>query len=43
MATGTPGVSLELVMPDFTDRMAGIARNFQEDRIDLVQGVLVAT
>ena len=40
MAGGLPGVTLELVMPDFSALMAGIARNFQEDRIDLVQAVM---
>jgi SAM-dependent methyltransferase len=42
MTGGVPEVSLALVMPDFADRMAGLARNVAESRIDLVQGLVTA-
>ncbi len=40
MAAGVPGVSLELVMPDFQARMAGLARNVEEQRVTLIQAVM---
>jgi hypothetical protein len=40
MAAGLPDVSLALVMPDFAARMAGLAQNVADQRIDIVQGVL---
>ncbi|CAN5605868.1 class I SAM-dependent methyltransferase [soil metagenome] len=40
MAAGVPGVTLELVMPDFQARMAGLARNVEEQRVALVQAVM---
>jgi SAM-dependent methyltransferase len=42
MASGHADVTLALVMPDFAARMAGLARNVQEDRIDMVQAVMTA-
>jgi SAM-dependent methyltransferase len=36
------GIGLELLMPDFEARMAGLATNVAERRIELVQAVLVA-
>jgi ubiquinone/menaquinone biosynthesis C-methylase UbiE len=39
MSTGVPGVGLELLMPDYEERMAGVARNIGEGRI----GLLLAT
>lgn len=42
MAGGVPEVSLSLVMPDFAARMAGLARNVEEQRIDMVQALLTA-
>jgi ubiquinone/menaquinone biosynthesis C-methylase UbiE len=40
LATGVEGVTLALVMPDFEERMAGLARNVEGGRIILVVGVL---
>lgn len=40
MATGAPGLTLELLMPDFEARMAGLARNVQDQRIVLIQAVM---
>lgn len=40
MATGVEGVTLALVMPDFDERMAGLAHNVQEQRIGMVMAVL---
>jgi SAM-dependent methyltransferase len=40
MSTGLPGVGLELLMPDFAERMAGLARNVEEGRISLLLAVL---
>jgi SAM-dependent methyltransferase len=37
---GVDGVTLALVMPDFEERMAGLARNVGEQRIGLVMAVL---
>jgi hypothetical protein len=39
MATGVEGVTLALVMPDFAERMAGLARNVEEQRIGLIMAV----
>ncbi|HXD53528.1 MAG TPA: class I SAM-dependent methyltransferase [Solirubrobacteraceae bacterium] len=36
------GPGLELLMPDYEERMAGVARNIVEGRIELVMAVLVA-
>jgi SAM-dependent methyltransferase len=41
MAAGLPELSLELVMPDFSARMGGLGRNVAEQRIELVQAVMV--
>ena len=40
MATGAEGVTLALVMPDYEARMAGLARNVEEQRIGLLMAVL---
>jgi MPBQ/MSBQ methyltransferase len=40
MATGVEGVTLALVMPDFEQRMATLARNVAEQRIALVMAIL---
>lgn len=40
MSPGLPGVGIDLLMPDYEVRMAGIARNVQERRIEIVQAVL---
>jgi ubiquinone/menaquinone biosynthesis C-methylase UbiE len=40
MSTGLPGVSLDLLMPDYSERMAGLARNVQEGRVGLLLAVL---
>jgi MPBQ/MSBQ methyltransferase len=37
--TGVDGVTLALLMPDFDERMAGLARNVEEQRIGLVMAV----
>jgi SAM-dependent methyltransferase len=39
LATGVDGVTLALVMPDFDERMGGLARNVEERRIGLVMAV----
>jgi len=36
------GLGLHLLMPDFEARMAGLARNVGEQRIELVQAVFIA-
>lgn len=43
MATGLEGVTLALVMPDFDQRMAGLARNVAEQRLSMVMAVLSKT
>ncbi len=43
MATGLDDVTLALVMPDFGERMAGLARNVEERRIAVAQGVLTSS
>jgi SAM-dependent methyltransferase len=40
MSTGLPGVSLDLLMPDYSARMAGLARNVEDGRISLLLAVL---
>lgn len=40
MTTGLPGVSLDLLMPDYAERMAGLARNVEDGRIGVVLAVL---
>jgi SAM-dependent methyltransferase len=40
MSPGLPGVSLDLLMPDYSERMAGLARNVQEGRVGLLLAVL---
>jgi len=39
MATGVEGITLALVMPDFDERMAGLARNVEESRVSMVMAV----
>jgi len=39
MAGGVDGVTLALLMPDFDERMAGLARNVEEQRVGLVMAV----
>jgi SAM-dependent methyltransferase len=43
MSTGLPGVTLELLMPDYSERMAGHDRNVEEGRISLLLAVLSRT
>ena len=43
MATGVDGVTLALVMPDFDQRMAGLARNVAERRLSMVMALLSKT
>jgi hypothetical protein len=40
MSSGVEGVGLSLLIPDFEDRMAGLAANVGEQRIELAMGVL---
>jgi SAM-dependent methyltransferase len=40
MSSGVEGLDLSLLMPDFEDRMAGLAANVGEQRIELAMGVL---
>ncbi len=40
MTSGAPGLTLELLMPDFQARMTSLARNVQEERITLIQAVV---
>jgi SAM-dependent methyltransferase len=42
MAAGVPGVGLELLLPDYEARMAGLARNVEEGRVTLLMAVLEA-
>jgi SAM-dependent methyltransferase len=42
LAPGAEGVSLALVMPDFDERMAGLARNVADQRVTLLLAVLGA-
>lgn len=39
MTTGLEGITLKLVMPDFEERMGGLARSVQEQRISMVMAV----
>jgi sarcosine/dimethylglycine N-methyltransferase len=39
MAGGVDGVTLALLMPDFDERMAGLARNVEEQRVGLIMAV----
>lgn len=43
MTIGLPGVALDLLMPDYTERMAGLARNVEDGRIGLLLAVLSRT
>jgi sarcosine/dimethylglycine N-methyltransferase len=43
MTTGLPGVGLDLLMPDYAERMAGLARNMEDGRIGLLLAVLSRT
>lgn len=43
MATGLSGVSLDLLMPDYAERMAGLARNVEDGRIGVLLAVLSLT
>ncbi len=40
MSSGVEGVDLSLLMPEFDARMAGLARNVEEGRIELAMAVL---
>ena len=40
MTTGVPGVGLDLLMPDYGERMAGLARNVEDRRIGIVLAIL---
>ena len=40
LASGVPGVTLELVVPEFQARMAGLARNVEEQRVTMVQALM---
>jgi len=39
MSIGVEGVGLSLLMPDFEVRMAGVARNIVEQRVELAMAV----
>jgi hypothetical protein len=39
MSGGVDGVTLALLMPDFDERMAGLARNVEEQRVGLIMAV----
>ncbi|MBV9335837.1 MAG: class I SAM-dependent methyltransferase [Solirubrobacterales bacterium] len=43
MTTGLPGIGLNLLMPDYAERMAGLARNVEHGRIGLLLAVLSPT
>ena len=43
MTTGLPGVGLNLLMPDYAERMTGLARNVEDGRISLLLAVLTCT
>jgi MPBQ/MSBQ methyltransferase len=43
MTSGLSGVGLDLVMPDYSARMDGLARNVEEGRIGLVLAILSPT
>jgi hypothetical protein len=40
MAPGLPGVGLDLLMPDYTARMAGLASNVEAGRVSLLLAVM---
>jgi len=40
MTPGLPGVGLDLLMPDYAERMAGLARNVEDGRIELLLAAL---
>jgi SAM-dependent methyltransferase len=40
MTSGLPGVGLDLLMPNYAERMAGLARNVEDGRIGLLLAVL---
>ena len=40
MAPGLPGVGLDLLMPDYQARMAGLAGNVEAGRITLLLAVM---
>jgi SAM-dependent methyltransferase len=42
IAPGVPGIGLELLLPDYEARMAGLARNVEERRISLLMATLEA-
>jgi ubiquinone/menaquinone biosynthesis C-methylase UbiE len=42
MTSGLPGVGLDLLMPDYAERMAGLARNVEDGRIGVVLAILSA-
>ena len=42
MATGVPGIGLELLMPDYEARMGGLARNVETGRIGLALALFQA-
>jgi SAM-dependent methyltransferase len=42
MAPGVPGIGLDLLLPDYEGRMAGLARNVEERRITLLMAVVEA-
>lgn len=43
MANGVEGITLALVMPDFDERMAGLARNIEEQRVSMIMAVFART
>jgi ubiquinone/menaquinone biosynthesis C-methylase UbiE len=43
MTIGLPGVSLDLLMPDHTERMASLARNVEDGRISVLLAILSPT
>jgi len=40
MTSGLPGVGLDLLMPDYVERMATLARNVEDGRIGVVLAIL---
>lgn len=40
IAPGIPGIGLELLLPDYEARMAGLARNVEEQRITMLMGIV---
>jgi hypothetical protein len=39
---GIPGIGLEPLLPDYEARMAGLARNVEEQRITMLMGIVEA-